>query len=138
MKRTLLVAVLLTSQAAACSKTDSPGDSGNAPPGTCVSEKFAIGPAPSDSVPGARIGAAFLTAVAEKPALGRVFIPGDYQGGTTPVVLISHDVWSDRFRLDARVIGQTLEVNGAPRTIVGVMPKGFAVPAGAKVWLPRQ
>ncbi|MGH8195570.1 MAG: ADOP family duplicated permease, partial [Woeseiaceae bacterium] len=39
---------------------------------------------------------------------------------------------------DPAILGQTIRVNGAPTTIVGVMPAGFRFPVNQNVWLPMQ
>jgi hypothetical protein len=60
------------------------------------------------------------------PALGRVFGPeDDHWPGSMPYAVLSHAYWKSRFAADARVIGQTIRLNGHPFTVVGVAPPGF-------------
>src|SRR5260370_16058951 len=60
------------------------------------------------------------------PALGRLFGPEDDHGpGSMPYAVLSHAYWGSRFAADARVIGQTIRLNGHPFTVVGVAPPGF-------------
>ena len=54
----------------------------------------------------------------------------------TPIVL-SHALWRARFGGDAGAIGQTVLINGQPATVVGVMPRGFAVPMPAGIGLAQ-
>lgn len=71
------------------------------------------------------------------PALGRAFSVEEGQPGGPPVVLLSHGYWQTRFGGDPAVRGTTLSLNGAPATVVGVMPEGFAFPRPAtRMWLP--
>lgn len=72
-----------------------------------------------------------------KPALGRVFLEKEAQAGHDDVVVLSDEVWRTKFQGSADALGQKINLNGRPYTIVGVMPKGFAFPRpGIKLWTP--
>lgn len=51
-------------------------------------------------------------------------------------MLISHGLWQRRFYSDPLAVGQTLTVNGIPRTIVGVVPHEVSDMVAADLWLP--
>jgi putative ABC transport system permease protein len=70
------------------------------------------------------------------PILGRGFSPDDGKLGAEPVVLIGHSVWLNRYAGRPDVIGRAVRVNGAPATIIGVMPEGFRYPQRQDVWMP--
>lgn len=70
------------------------------------------------------------------PVVGRALLPEDAEGGG--VVLLSHALWSGALGSDPDVIGSTLDVNGEPLTVVGVMPSGFDVPSPWSVTLRHQ
>src|SRR6185436_10597003 len=53
-----------------------------------------------------------------------------------PVAVISHAFWRSAFGGSPAVLGRTERFNGAPHTIIGVMPAGFGQPQGTEVWLP--
>jgi predicted permease len=56
-----------------------------------------------------------------------------------PVAVISHGLWIRQFGGDPAVVGQTLRAEGAPLTIIGVMPAGFRglhVDLGIDVFAP--
>jgi len=36
------------------------------------------------------------------------------------------------------VIGQSIEIDGRPATVVGIAPSGFEVPSGAQFWTPKK
>jgi predicted permease len=72
----------------------------------------------------------FLATLGVRPFLGRDFTPEDDTRGTPTVAIISHDVWTRRFGRDPGAIGRTIEVNGSPIPVIGVLPAGFAMPAG--------
>jgi hypothetical protein len=55
-----------------------------------------------------------------------VFLPEEEVGKAgAAVAVISHGLWQRRFGGDPKVIGQTVEVNRRPFTIVGVVPATF-------------
>ena len=62
-----------------------------------------------------------------RPALGRPFYEEDAPvGAQAPVIIISDELWQRRFNRDPHVINRTVRIDGEPRTIVGIMPPGFA------------
>ena len=80
----------------------------------------------------AEVGPGVFRAFGVDAALGRTF--GE-EGRGAPVVL-GHDLWRSRFGGDPGVLGRTVRVDGVPRTVVGVMPDGFAYPGGVDLWAP--
>lgn len=95
----------------------------------------------SPGQPPERFRAAFLTAdvlrlLRVAPQLGRSFVAGEDSPGAAPVVLLGDELWRHRFGGEAKVLGQTLYVNGAPATVVGILPPGFRFPVHEDVWLP--
>jgi putative ABC transport system permease protein len=72
------------------------------------------------------------------PSRGRSFLPEDGTEGAEPVVVLSHALWQRRFGSDPSVVGATVEISGVSRTVVGIMPAGFAVPTypTAELWRP--
>jgi putative ABC transport system permease protein len=52
-------------------------------------------------------------------------------------VIVSHRLWQGHLGSDPTLIGKALILNGKSLTVVGIMPRGFNVPAEeADVWLP--
>jgi putative ABC transport system permease protein len=84
------------------------------------------------------LGSAELFDVAGvKPLLGRTFQPGDDRPGAEPVIVLSYGVWQQEFGGDRDVVGRTVDVDGRPTTVIGVMPRGFYFPTPeSKVWAP--
>ncbi|HEV2326265.1 MAG TPA: ABC transporter permease [Terracidiphilus sp.] len=68
--------------------------------------------------------------------LGRAFSPGDEKPGAAPVLVISYNVWRERYAGSPEVIGRHVQVNGLPATIIGVMPDGFHYPNNSDLWVP--
>ena len=63
-----------------------------------------------------------------KPLLGRTFTEEEGQTGGPQAVLLSEGLWRENFHADPQIVGQTIRVNGKPRTVVGVMPRSFRFP----------
>ncbi len=72
------------------------------------------------------------------PQLGRTILPRDTIEGAAPVVVLSHQLWSERFNSDPKVIGRIVRVNGHSSEVIGVMPAGFSFPSKASLWVAIQ
>ncbi|MEM1180313.1 MAG: ABC transporter permease [Acidobacteriota bacterium] len=72
-----------------------------------------------------------------EPALGRVYGPQD---DSRRVVVLSHELWQQRFGGDEAILERSLELDGDPHRVIGVMPPGFAFPpfwaTDARFWAP--
>src|SRR5580693_1276770 len=75
-----------------------------------------------------------------RPILGRGFLPEeDTKPGGAPVAVISYRLWQTHFGANPDVIGQTLEINQHPYTIVGVTPavfQGSQTGLRSEIWIP--
>jgi predicted permease len=71
------------------------------------------------------------------PALGRAFLPSEGEASRDHVVILSNKLWHQRYGGNPHAIGQAIRLNGAPYTVVGVMPPGtdtmFSAP---RLWTP--
>jgi predicted permease len=83
--------------------------------------------------------ASLLPVLGIEPVLGRNFSASEDRPGGEQVVLLSHRLWQERFNRDAAVLGQALILDGAPYTVVGVLPEAAsAFPLNQpQVWVPR-
>ena len=72
------------------------------------------------------------------PALGRWFDASEEHPGDPTVAVLGHELWQRTFHGDPAVIGRRILVDAVPVTVIGVMPRGFAFPARAELWLPAQ
>ena len=77
---------------------------------------------------GAYISTNFLSILRERPILGRDFTFEDGVPGAPQVILLSHEVWQNRYAGDPDIVGTVLKVNSQPTEIVGVLPAGFEFP----------
>ena len=71
-----------------------------------------------------------------EPALGRSFAEGEDTAGRDDVVVLSDALWNRRYAADPGILGRRVELDGVPRTVIGVMPPGFSYPYDAQVWVP--
>jgi putative ABC transport system permease protein len=83
------------------------------------------------------VTAQFFAAEDVRPQLGRNFIDPEFAGQGTGVTMLSHRYWGDRFASDPGVIGRRIDVNGGPRTIVGVAPPTFQPENAGSLWIPK-
>ena len=91
-----------------------------------------------ERIAGGRINYDLETAFGVQPVRGRWFSPQEDTPGAAPVVLLSHALWATRF--DSKpIIGQAIDMDGTPTTVVGVMPAGFHVLSDQELfWIPLQ
>lgn len=62
-----------------------------------------------------------------EPLLGRAFTAEDAEKGQ--LVVLSHELWRSQFGGDPGVIGRAVQLDGAPHTVIGVMPASFQFPS---------
>src|SRR5882757_767748 len=85
---------------------------------------------------GSRVSAGFFRTLGVAPILGRDFSSGEDKPSAPRTVILSYAAWQKRFAGRKDVLGQTVTLDGAPNTIIGVLPKDFHfAPAGsAEFW----
>ena len=74
----------------------------------------------------ARIEADFFKTLSVQPALGRLFTQADHEDDLNRVVILSDNFWRRNFGADPQLVGRGIIVNGAPHTVVGVLPAGVS------------
>jgi putative ABC transport system permease protein len=84
---------------------------------------------------GARVSADLFPLLGIHPILGRTFTPEDDVFGRPRVALVSEALWQRRLGSDRDLARRPLVLNGVPHAVVGVVPRGFSLPA-ADVWVP--
>ena len=82
-------------------------------------------PGISEHLVGRQISGHFFGTLGVRLALGRdISLEEDKHGGA-PVVIISENLWENRFARDPAVLGKVATLDGVDHTIVGVLPSGF-------------
>lgn len=105
----------------------------------------------TDRVIALSVTAGYFETLGVLPELGRTFreeesvAPGAPAEGSSrgqplaAVAILSHGLWQSRFGGARDILGRTIRLDDVPYTVVGVMPKGFTDPFGARtdVWRPQ-
>jgi hypothetical protein len=88
-------------------------------------------------VRGAAVAGSFFDEAGALPMVGRFSVASDSAASRTAVVVLSYDLWAERFAKSPTVIGQTVDLDGKKTVVVGVAAAGFQIPDGALLWTPR-
>jgi len=91
---------------------------------------------PPQRYTGAYVTEDFLRILGVSPILGRDLMASDNQPGAPKVALIGYAIWQRDFGGSPDIVGKAVRINGAPATIIGVMPAGFAFPVNEELWIP--
>ncbi len=76
-------------------------------------------------IPSIYVTAGTLPTLRVRPLLGRLFSVEDATPGTPYTVILSYGYWQSQFGGDPEILGRTMNISGAAREIIGVMPQGF-------------
>jgi len=88
-------------------------------------------------VSAARVTAGFFRVLGVKPIMGRDFYDGEDQPSGGDTMILTYHTWQERFGGRKDIIGQTVDLDGGPNTIIGVLPASFQfAPRGnAEFWV---
>jgi putative ABC transport system permease protein len=70
------------------------------------------------------------------PSMGRLPAATDDRPGNPAVVLLGAEAWRLRYANDPQILGRTVLINGAPVTVIGIVPDRSGFPSTANVWMP--
>jgi predicted permease len=87
--------------------------------------RLRIAGGPSESVRALFVSGSFFRMLGVRPTLGRLLREEDDRPGASRVVVLSETFWTRRLGRRPDVVGETLRVQGAPATIVGVTSGDF-------------
>ena len=85
-----------------------------------------------------RVGANFFGVLGVPPLRGREFAPREDVPGGPALVILSYGLWQRLFHADPAIVGHTVDLRGAPYTVLGIMPAGFRSDSPADLWTPLQ
>jgi hypothetical protein len=97
------------------------------------------GNGPASVIFGQVVSGDYFRALGVKAAAGRIFQQNDDAPSAPSVAVLNYGYWQSAFGGARDVIGRTIELNGAPFTIVGVAERRFTgITAGSDydIWLP--
>jgi putative ABC transport system permease protein len=87
----------------------------------------------------ARVSPEFFPTLQIEPRLGRTFTPEEGRPEGKAVVMLGNAIWRTRFHGDPNIVGQSINLDATPYTIVGVLPAEVQFPCvgPADIWTPR-
>jgi len=87
---------------------------------------------------GYAVSGGFFRVFGVAPAIGRTFVAEEMHEGGVPAVVVTHRFWQDTLGAQADLSRLRIIIAGMSAQVVGVMPAGFAYPAGADLWAPAE
>jgi putative ABC transport system permease protein len=107
----------------------------------CASNSASFNLATRDAperVEGELAGGEYFATFGVQPLAGRGFTSEEDKPGRGQVAVISERLWRTKLHGDFAIVGQPLIVNGAPYTVLGIMPKTFdPLLNGSDIWIPE-
>lgn len=91
----------------------------------------------TEQIPAIRVSPNFFSLLGVQPLLGRIF-SAEEAVERQRLVLISHRLWQTRFGGSHDALGASIELDGMPSRIIGILPAGFRFARlEADVWEPH-
>jgi putative ABC transport system permease protein len=78
-----------------------------------------------DRVGAVQVTEGFFPTLRVQPALGRAFLPEEDLPGAPRVAIISNGFWRRRYGADPSIVGQSINLNAMPTTVIGVLPASY-------------
>jgi predicted permease len=86
---------------------------------------------------GTRVSAELFSILGVEPALGRWLRPGEDLAPRDHYVILSHQLWTTRFKRDDTIVGRFIDLDGIRREVLAVMPASFQFPSTrTQLWVP--
>jgi predicted permease len=76
-------------------------------------------------VTGLLVAGNFFQTLGVEPSLGRLFMAEESLPNGRPVVLLSHAFWKRQYAGNPGIVGQAIDLNRTPTTVIGVLPESF-------------
>ncbi len=81
-----------------------------------------------ERISGESVSADFFTVLGVGAAEGRTFLPEDDRPDANPVAMVTDEFWRHRLGSDMAVLERSIMLDGKPRQVIGVLPRGFESP----------
>ena len=81
-----------------------------------------------EALQGAAVSADFFSTLQVRPMLGRTFTPDEDQQGKNHAVILTYGLWKSRFAANPNIAGQSVNLDGQPYIVTGVMGPKFRFP----------
>ena len=91
----------------------------------------------TDSIFALEVSEHLFDTLGVRAALGRTFLPGEFDSSAQQVVVISDSLWRKHFRADPKILGRQILLDGEGYIVVGVMGPEFVFTNPAQqAWIP--
>lgn len=88
-------------------------------------------------ISGIMVAGNFFQTLGIAPAMGRLFTPDELRLHGRPAVLLIHSFWKREYGGDPNIVGEAIDLDNQPVTVVGILPESFDFGAifspGAKI-----
>jgi predicted permease len=91
-----------------------------------------------EQVQGIHVSAEYFALFGAPLAAGRTFTATEDSPNGGHVVVLSYGLWKRRFGGNPKIVGSTVQLDGQPYLIVGVIGRGFVTDTPADLWVPFQ
>jgi putative ABC transport system permease protein len=89
-----------------------------------------------ESVVASTVSSNFFSVLGVQPLHGRVFLPDEDRPGRNHEAILSYKLWQARFASDPNLLGKSINLDGDPYVVVGVMGPKMVLPSFAQLWTP--
>jgi len=83
-----------------------------------------------------RVSANYFHVLGIEPLIGREFARQEDVPSGPPLTVLSYGLWQRIFQGNRSIIGRTIDLRGAPYTVVGIMPRDFQTDQPVDLWTP--
>jgi len=89
-----------------------------------------------EAIRASTVSADFFSVLGVTPLHGRTFLPEESDSGKNHEVILGYKYWQTHYGGDEGAVGRTINFDGDPYTIVGVMGPAMTTPGFAEMWVP--
>ena len=89
-------------------------------------------------VQGLHVSSQYFAMFGAPVSLGRTFTADEDSPNGGHVVVLSNALWKSRYGANPNIVGTTIQLDGQPYTVVGVIGPGFVTDTPADLWVPYQ
>jgi predicted permease len=90
-----------------------------------------------EAISASPVTAGFFSVLGVEPIHGRIFRPEENNPGQNQEVVLSYKFWQTHYGADPSAVGRTINLDGEPYTIIGVMGPAMNKPGFAQMWIPK-
>jgi putative ABC transport system permease protein len=89
-----------------------------------------------EAITASTVSPEFFSVLGVEPLHGRVFLPEENNPGRNHEVILGYKFWQTHYASDPNAVGKSINLDGEPHTIIGVMGPKMVKPGFAQIWVP--